>query len=419
MSLPYSKEQQIHCLSWLSNAAFGLKEPNFDTLQNLTTNIVENTLADSDIHKTIGSDWQLLWGPVVFSNSQHVAEVVADNTMMLLYSKSQNLFVVGIAGTNAVSVFGWLQEDFKVNRLVHWGSIVNKTIIELIQPSVSEGTATGLNELLSMTNKGQTLIAFLGDYLKSENIPAGAEVAVTGHSLGGALSPTFAMYLQDTIESWNANGAVKVVSAWPTAGPTPGNAAFATYVEKHLPSYTAKYNPIDVVPQAWERDCIETIPGIYKQGLTPPESAAPFETFIGTLVTAVFLNTINKADYLPIEYTHIQPRTALPGSAFDKATNDKMALKLDIAGKYEPAGLKPYVPYLRNLACFLAQAAYQHTVAYNSLLNIEEFANDFKEIKAKLTGKTEEDRLEDALHEALHKYFGMRLPFAKLVDEVL
>src|SRR5689334_7349381 len=126
MSLPYPKEQQIHSLSLLSNAAFDLQEPDFTTLQGLTTSIVVDTLANSDVQKTIGTDWQLLWGPVVYSHNPNALSVVAANTMMLLYSASQNLFVVGIAGTNLASVYGWMQEDFQVNSLVNWGSIIKK-----------------------------------------------------------------------------------------------------------------------------------------------------------------------------------------------------------------------------------------------------------------------------------------------------
>jgi len=67
-TLPYPKEQQIHSLSLLSNAAFDLQEPDFTTLQTITTKIIKQTLSNPSVQKTIGHDWQLLWGPVVYSH---------------------------------------------------------------------------------------------------------------------------------------------------------------------------------------------------------------------------------------------------------------------------------------------------------------------------------------------------------------
>src|SRR5690349_2063987 len=110
----YSLENQIHSLSSISNAAFDLQETSLSSLQTLTTTIVKNALSDTIIQGCIGN-WQLVWGPVVFSNNPNAATVVADNTMMLLYNPSpdgqtQDQFVVAIAGTNAVSMYGWFQE---------------------------------------------------------------------------------------------------------------------------------------------------------------------------------------------------------------------------------------------------------------------------------------------------------------------
>ena len=123
-SASYSQEQQIHSLSLLSNAAFGHTFPNSSTLQAFVEKVVSDTLNDSTIQGYIGSDWTVVWGPIVYSHNATAASLVADNTMILFYSPGQNLFVVAIAGTNIDSVYGWLQEDFAVNSLVTWQSVV-------------------------------------------------------------------------------------------------------------------------------------------------------------------------------------------------------------------------------------------------------------------------------------------------------
>lgn len=409
----YSLEAQIHSLSSISNAAFDLQETSLDSLQTLTTTIVTNALADNIIQGYIGN-WQLVWGPVVFSNNPDAATVVADNTMMLLYnpapdSQTQDQFVIGIAGTNAVSMYGWFQEDFGVNTLVEWESIVNKSVNKfLFTPSIAAGTNKGLQALLAMQDSnGSTMLAALNTYVQTNNI-TGASVAVAGHSLGGALSPVMAMYMQDTQSTWNTvSGSITTITTWPTAGPTPGNEDFATYVQDNMgANYISKYNTRDVIPQAWMYSSFENIPSIYPE-ITPPESGTPTYTTIGLLVLAANLRAVDKSDfYRRTPYQQIMPWNAMTG-AFDNTTNTDAQNEAAVLNIYATGNLTQYQPYFTAFYQFLMQMAYQHTTAYDILLGITGVTAEFKIVKNNATGNTAEERRMQSMSMALGKYYGM------------
>ncbi|MFA6060252.1 MAG: hypothetical protein WC756_18775 [Taibaiella sp.] len=409
----YSLEAQIHSLSSMSNAAFDLQEASLSALQTLTTTIVTNALADTIIQGCIGN-WQLVWGPIVFSNNPNAATVVADNTMMLLYNPSpdgqtQDQFVIAIAGTNAVSMYGWFQEDFGVNTLVQWESIVNKDVNKLFfTPSIAAGTNKGLQALLTMQDSsGSTMLQALNTYVQTNSI-TNASVAVAGHSLGGALSPVMAMYMQDTQSTWNTvSGSITTITTWPTAGPTPGNADFATYVQDNMgANYNSKYNNIDVIPQAWMYSSFENIPSIYPE-ITPPESGKTTYTTMGLLVLMANLRAVDKSDLLRrTPYQQITPWNSMTGT-FDTTTDTKAQNEAALLNVYATGNLTQYQSYFTAFYQFLMQMAYQHTTAYDILLGITDVTNEFTIVKNNATGTTEETRRVQSMSMALDKYYGM------------
>ncbi|KAA5532380.1 hypothetical protein F0919_16445 [Taibaiella lutea] len=404
----YPLEAQIHSLSLISNAAFDLQESSYDQLQTVTTTIVTNCLADLIIQGCIG-DWTIVWGPKVFTNNQTAAKVVADNTMMLVYNQSSNQFVVGIAGTNAVSMYGWFQEDFGVNTLVEWSKIVNKNInIPVVfVPVIAGGTYLGLQNLLAMEVSGVTMLSALNTYVQ-ENKITGATVNVAGHSLGGALTPVMAMYMQDTQATWNTvSGSITTIAAWPTAGPTPGNVDFATYVAKHMgANYVSRYNPIDVVPQAWMYSSMENIPGIYPQ-IQAPEPQAPYYTTMGLLTLSANLRAINTSDGIRTDYQQIQPWNQLTGCQFDTNTDNTAKIEANVLNVYATGNLAPYKPYFKAFYEFICQLGYQHTTAYNDPLGITAVAAEMKIVKQNATNETDDVRRVNNISAALSKYYGM------------
>jgi lipase (class 3) len=108
-------------------------------------------------------------------------------------------------------------------------------------------------------------------FLKTESDASGEalDVAVTGHSKGGALAPAVALWLKDALasgrpaERWDATGRARI-SCHAFAGPTPGNAGFARRLDDVLGAdHHHLRNVKDVVTHAWQADELGQIPGLY------------------------------------------------------------------------------------------------------------------------------------------------------------
>lgn len=432
MSEQYSQEQQIHSLSMLANATFGVSFTQagggVSGLQSYAVTVVTQTLANSTVQGLIGNDWTTVWGPVVYSNDPGAGSVVADNTMVLFNSPSQNLFVLAIAGTNIDSMYDWFKEDFAVNGRVSWSSIVGSDVhipFEDLLAAVSGGTATGLQILLGMQDSnGTTMVEALST--AAGKLKDAATLAVAGHSLGGALSPAMALYLHDmqqkTSGNWNESGNINSIQAWPTAGPTPGNGSWAAYYEYVVGtelsqygaplSYTSKYNTLDVIPQAWQSSTLADVPTLYEPSISQPKGSTPAEAITGVLAVAAVLNAVDTGNPFSL-FNQVTPWTSLAGT-FDTATDEAIQTKLKNIGLAIPSGLSAYRHYFENLARFLAQMAYQHTTAYNTLLDIEDFASEYGAIKQ----NNDPDGKSDAqLHEeALGRRLGVDLSKLKQLD---
>jgi hypothetical protein len=125
-----------------------------------------------------------------------------------------------------------------------------------LRPKLTESQSIGNLDLLTFL-KAQT-----------DNSSDGLEVIVTGHSKGGALAPTVALWLKEALasdetECWDKKRKAKV-SFRAFAGPTPGNAAFAERIDTIL-NEDCHYlvNSNDVVPHAFEVDELAQIPTLY------------------------------------------------------------------------------------------------------------------------------------------------------------
>lgn len=200
-----------------------------------------------------GGAWSVVWGPAVVTPTPDSANF-ASNSMYVACNAAQTTYVVAVAGTDFESLYDWFDEDADVAEadMVTWplGSPPSTAA------KISGATNTGLGNLTSMVNADGVA---LGDYLDSV-ANTGATLIFTGHSLGGALSPTLALalYADPGLSSW---GTVYVL---PLAGPTPGNKAFADIFNgayrpastgsDTYPSWNCNYqNFRDMVPRAWNR----------------------------------------------------------------------------------------------------------------------------------------------------------------------
>jgi hypothetical protein len=164
----------------------------------------------------------------------------------------------------------------------------------------------GGSEVRRLFASGVGLQSFLRAAVQESG--AGTEIYVTGHSKGGALSSTLALWLADTQgrdvakdDQWDPDRKA-TVHAYSFAGPTAGNGAFVRHSNAVIgPRCHRIANNLDVVPHAWARTDLEAIATLYPSPVLP----IPFlGQFIGELAR----------EDAPLDYQHVgNDVTALPG----------------------------------------------------------------------------------------------------------
>lgn len=223
--------------------------------------------------------WQLVWGPV---SVRFPWTVFAENMAFIVRKRRSadvaaadllDEYVLVIRGTNPVSVSNWLVEDFSVMRQTDWPYAHD---IEGPKPKISMGTLIGLNAIQQMIPQegfpgaGRSIYDFLASQAASST--KRIRLNVTGHSLGGALSPAVGLWLEDTrgvsdrpesSAPWDPSGKAEIV-VYSFAGPSPGNQAFARYYDAHESMETHRiWNSLDVVPHGWELSLLKKLDELY------------------------------------------------------------------------------------------------------------------------------------------------------------
>jgi hypothetical protein len=212
--------------------------------------------------------------------------------MYVAYSPSQAAYVVAIAGTNFNSTYDLDQEDENVAATtmaqfpfaVPFAQTSHAVWNPNPPPAVSAGTAVGISNLLTqMTDPttGSSLQTFLASTATTTDA-----LIICGHSLGGALAPTLALWLypQPASSGW------KQVLVLPLAGPTPGNTSFAEQFAAAFPetssgvggaydNWNVNYaNYHDAVPYAWNN--LGAI-------VSPKDTSGKYPSIYGTMDKAV------------------------------------------------------------------------------------------------------------------------------------
>ena len=159
----------------------------------------------------------------------------------------------------------------------------------------------------SSSAPGVSVVDFFSDTIRKAQQPI--DIYVTGHSKGGSLSSTFALWLADTQgtdrvpaeDRWDPERHATVY-AYSFAGPTAGNREFASHSNAVIGDRCWRFfNKLDVVPHAWAVSDLEQIPFLY--GSTGLEHAALTE-LCGQAVNSVgHLNYQQIGNPQPLEST--------------------------------------------------------------------------------------------------------------------
>lgn len=256
----YTPEQQRFALNMLANVV-GSSRGTEELLESQFFTILNQQLP------LMAGGWELAWGPKVYKDDPNSNNPPV-NAWFVASSASQGLSVLSIAGTAPTSIMGWLQ-DFNVVPVIDWQNWVSTWsssggVTSVPSPAappnsttayIASGTAHGTANILTNKSTKASPNTYVYQYL--QQLPAEYTVYVTGHSMGGALSPVVALGLvqADLVGGHN-------VIVLPSAGASPGNMNFtklwtSQFVESGSGIGTINadfYNEQDVVPHAW---CID------------------------------------------------------------------------------------------------------------------------------------------------------------------
>ncbi len=315
-NLPSNVNQnEVYCLSMLSNIPAqtysdsaslitsknsGKATQSAQMIINYATPIIDKCLLNAvDSTSKPGtklslSNWTRFWGPGVVAMPSGILPLlnrpdfyVSAASMTIFQNTSTNTFVVAIQATNPNSLYAWGTLDFSVNQTVAWNPK------DTSQGVISYGTSTGLNLLTNLNdvNNNNGIQALLNACNSQSN------VVVTGHSLGGALSPVLALYLKNNYQAKFNN-----VYCLSTAGATPGNYSFAKYYNSQLQNNTIRiWNYFDIIPHAWDTSIMNTIKSYNSVG-----------NFVGGIYSMAGSSVFYDSIYNPCKTTVSQPISFTP-----------------------------------------------------------------------------------------------------------
>ncbi|MFG6107411.1 lipase [Leptothoe sp. EHU-05/26/07-4] len=373
----YSFEQQIFCISWSTILSFNYTG-EAAAIAKQTKAMLTKVLQDEEIQTLIGV-WHLVWGPGV-SVGSWAGPGRAVNTMFIIVPQTDpSQAVIAIAGTNGKSLMNWVLQDFNVRETVPWpyGKKSNVASIACYlgphwcgpqrEPRISKGISLGLKNLVSIKSP-QDHGTTAQQYLASRPFK---NIMVTGHSLGGALSPCYSLYLEDTRSEWDTDGSTSI-SCLPTAGQTQGDTNFSKYYDSKLLATTNRqWNSMDMVPHAFNSEMLDKIPKLYKQ-------CDLQSTPLVDLLVFLLKQSTRKNNYLNVapntkgfestcyDYDINNMRSQYPATSdeIDQVVNElKKDLDLSETNKNHT-----------NTINFLTEALIQHSIGYIEYFDIGDFA---------------------------------------------
>ncbi len=330
------------------------------------------------------ADWQVVWGPVAYTTP---GALYQDDMMYVAQNQTDKTqFAVAIRGTNSVSELDWLMEDLDVMQMMPWpmGSTSQTPVGEMI----SESTSIDMQILLGMESpiyngsSSNTPISLL-DFLQSQTADA-INLCVTGHSLGGCLAGTLALYLQESRSLWDQS-ATSTLTAITFAAPTAGNDSFATYSDAQFSgqpmppdwdsslgtNFDAVRCTLDVAPMAWMAAELVNSAGtsspvfsVYVVSTTnhklPQIDFSQMEDLYGYAWTDVVI-----PDILPMIANEVSPLNY----------QQTVANAVQLTGTFNPAYAAYDQSFEQTFEAFIDQAGYQHSQSYPTILGVTELLN--------------------------------------------
>jgi hypothetical protein len=237
-------------------------------LSYITDTTANKNIVKDSVKRELGMD--VVWGPKELFN-----KISGDSYSSMYVAKfpDRDDYVVVIRGTNFTSLESWIDEDFLLHKSVKFSRYVNAAPKDA---KISKGTCIGINDLIKLKdhNNYGNVVSFLKQVMQTKSL---GKLYVTGHSLGGTLTPPFYAYLCYKLFGGPAPDSV-ATGLYSFAGLTAGDAGFNSFLQ----NYTVKaeknwrfVNQLDVAPNLWAaKDSVVTIYAPYSLSYGLPESAA-------------------------------------------------------------------------------------------------------------------------------------------------
>ncbi len=308
----------------------------------------ESELLELALKNTGLSDWEVVWGPMLY-RFPAAPSGLYDNFMFVARNGTQ--YVIAVRGTNGHAGLDWLLEDFWVTSQFPWNKLVNRQMPAGMDPKISSATHLGIEKLLTtpvvagLPGGGTNIIQFLSNEIAGKS---DVTVNVTGHSLGGALAPTLALFLKDTQGpgGWDPQTNADIWS-YALAGATAGNGDFARYTEDRMGLQAIRIvNPLDIVPMAWWQGGLDAMSHVYDQ------IENPVDMTLGEKVALDAVKEIIKLGGFDYEQYH----TSGPG----------LVLLESLTG--------------HSAATFLDQAGWQHSTGYQNQMGLENLQGELSAV---------------------------------------
>ncbi len=183
------------------------------------------------------------WGPAQLTGDLWQSY----SKMFVAKNSSTGEYWVAIQGTDFYSLEAWTGEDFDIGTLAAFADLPGNPPNVPADAMLSQGTFNGVSDLLSLKDPttGQSVV----DFLQQEQPKY---IYVTGHSLGGTLTPPMFAYLNAMLYGGEP---VHNMALWSFAGLTPGDTGFNAYLNSILPNNQdflwRIQNSLDIAPLLW------------------------------------------------------------------------------------------------------------------------------------------------------------------------
>ncbi len=179
----------------------------------------------------------VVWGP-----AELVKDGEAYSAMFVCMRNDPREYTTVIRGTNLMSWWSWTSEDFDIGTMKPFNLLAPHAPSNAL---VSEGTFNGITDLLALRDPKTG--AGVVDFLRAANPQS---LFVTGHSLGGTLTPPLFALLNDLLYG---SRPVANMTLWSFAGLTPGDGGFNTYFNTLFnPGFPWRlHNTLDIAPFCW------------------------------------------------------------------------------------------------------------------------------------------------------------------------